>query len=176
MKRFFPLLAVMVLAGLGCPKHGRPDMGTPPDSDPLPTPDAGPSPTPDAGPSPTTDAGTPSNVPPEVIEEFERHHRAWRSVVDSPEQRLISDTHRLTDHREYQAIVAMGKKALPLVIAKLAEGDFLMVRAAKQITRVNVFKASGKTLQPGELFGEQDEARLWVEWWQKNQNRPEWQP
>jgi hypothetical protein len=157
MKRFSLLLAVIVLMGLGCPNN--PSGGQA-----------------DAGPSPAIDSGTPSNVPREVIEEFERHYQAWQSAVDSPTMRLSSDTYELTNHPDYQAIVAMGKKALPLVIAKLAEGDFLMVNAAEQITRINVFKASGKTLQPGEFLGEQGEALLWVEWWQQNRSKPEWQP
>jgi hypothetical protein len=157
MKRFPLFLTAITVMGLGCPNH--PSGGQA-----------------DAGPSPTIDSGTPSDVPPEVTEEFERHYQAWQSFVDSPKMRLSSDTYQLTNHPEYQAIVAMGKKALPLVIAKLAEGDFLMVNAVEQITRINVFQTSGKTLQPGELLGEQGESLLWVEWWQQNRSRPEWQP
>lgn len=168
MTRSFFLLAAIALLCLGCPNNSQ---NRPPDAGSAP--DAGSSSTTDAGPA---DAGSVSSVPAEVITEFERHYQAWRVFADSSEMRLTSDTAQLTNHPEYTAMVAMGKKVLPLVMAKLAEGDFLMVSAAERITRVDVVRASGKTLQPEELFGEQDEARLWVEWWRQHQNDPEWRP
>ena len=122
------------------------------------------------------DAGMANGEASEIALQFEQHHKAWRTFADSPEMSLSSDTHQLTNHSDYKAIIAMGKRALPFVIDKLAKGDFLMVVAARRITGIDVVRASGKVLESKELFGEQDEARLWVEWWQQNRDKPEWQP
>jgi hypothetical protein len=125
----------------------------------------------------TSDAGP---VDAAALQEFDAHLAAWRSAVANSKLKFQSDD-SATKQADYQAIIAMGKRALPIVMARLAAGDTWLVDAAEGITGVDVIapvrstpdKSWGTGKPP---FSQTDEARLWLDWWKIHKNDPQWQP
>ncbi len=134
-------------------------------------------PRPDAR-EPGADAGP--RVSAQTRQQFDGLYKKWEEVQGSPQRRFRSDDSYATGP-EYEALVAMGKRAVPLLMEKIVAGEFRMNDAVERITGVDIV-AEGrarpdKSWEPGgPPFGAQSTSKLWVEWWAKNQTGAEWYP
>ena len=124
------------------------------------------------GATPATQAKTPtpdrnterSKQQEKVLKEYEQAFDSWKTYIQRPEIQASSRTSDYIDNPPYRQIVALGKPALPFIMADIAKGEFFLNDAAKQITGIDVVK-----LYPHEqVLGEQDVSRLWLRWWKKN--------
>jgi hypothetical protein len=124
----------------------------------------------DGGDAGTPDGGMTSR------QEFDAHFTAMESAIENSDL-VIQSNNSFTKLADYQAIVAMGKRALPFVMEKLAAGDTRLIRAAEKITQVDVY---GPLRSRPDLtnppVSDADLARAWVDWWQIHKNDPQWQP
>jgi hypothetical protein len=70
-----------------------------------------------------------SGVPPSLRSSFEERLAAWKATWGRPGLRLRSDTRAFTQGPEFDALVDLGREALPLVVEQLAhtrDGFFLL--------------------------------------------------
>ena len=110
--------------------------------------------------------------------EFDAKYQAFVARMNQYDMKIRSDG-VYADLPEFQAIVAMGKAALPFVFETIAAGDFKMNEAAELITGVDVLAPlrDDPPWGPGKpLFGEQDTSKLWLDWWAAHHNDPQWNP
>lgn len=110
--------------------------------------------------------------------QLERHYALWREQIAWS---TSSSTDNLTSFPDYHAIVAEGRCALPFVFEKIAEGDFLMNRAAHRITGVDVWAPvidewRREFAECGRPRGAQATSKLWLAWWTENRDKAEWLP
>ena len=80
----------------------------------------------------------------------------------------LSDTKAYWQWSAGQAIIAMGKEALPFVMEEVQKGNFFFNVPAARITGISMRK------EEEIMVSEQDIARRWVKWWEANRNNPEW--
>ena len=121
-----------------------------------------------------------SRVKAQTRAQFEGLYQKWEESQNTHAARLRSDDSYATGP-EYEALVAMGKAAVPLLLERIAAGDFRMNDAVETITRVDILaevrarpdKSWGLNQPP---FGAQGTSRLWLAWWEKNQASSEWYP
>jgi hypothetical protein len=124
------------------------------------------------------DAG--SRISAQTRQQFDGLYKKWEDVQASPARRFRSDDSYATGP-EYEALVAMGKRAVPLLMEKIAAGEFRMNDAVEKITGVDILAdvraRPDKSWGPGKPpFGAQSTSKLWIDWWAKNQNGAEWYP
>jgi len=122
------------------------------------------------------DAG--SRVDPLTRQQFDALYRKWQQFQGSAQMRYRSDD-SYASGAEYEALVTMGKRAVPLLMEKIAAGEFRMNEAVERITAVDVVAEvrarPDKSWGPGKPpFGAQATSKLWLEWWAKNQDQPGW--
>ncbi|MBM3240489.1 hypothetical protein FJZ31_29755 [Candidatus Poribacteria bacterium] len=99
----------------------------------------------------------------ELAKKYREAYDSWKRFVQSPEIQESSRTEDYTDNQAYENIVALGKRALPFLIADIEKGEFFLNNAVKRITNIDVIK-----LYPDEkVTGEQDISKLWVRWWRE---------
>lgn len=70
-----------------------------------------------------------SDVSAEIRQDFERLLAEWKATWSRPERRYSSDTRDYTQGSEFEAIVALGPAALPLVAEQIVtepDGFFLL--------------------------------------------------
>jgi hypothetical protein len=91
---------------------------------------------------------------------WKRLHHDWRHG-DLSES---SNTAAVRAHAAFREIVALGAGALPLVVAKLREGEFVLNQAMSALTGFELPPAS-------ESESEQALARRWVLWWEGRQTK-----
>lgn len=95
--------------------------------------------------------------------EFIKLKDQWEA--ESPQ--LSSNTYDYWKTQAGKKIISMGKRALPLVMNEIREGNFFFNVAAERITNIS--------LRSGEPSGsEQQYSEKWVEWWEKNKENPNW--
>ena len=108
----------------------------------------------------------------EIASKYRKAFDDWQQYIKQPKVQVSSRTSAYTDNEPYAAIVALGRPALPLIIADIERGQFFLNEAAGRISGVDVRK-----LYPDEkVVGEQDVSRLWVRWWnEKGRAEYDWQ-
>ena len=67
-----------------------------------------------------------SKVSPELRENFERKCAEWKDACNNSDIRLSSNMQDYTKPEQFTELVAMGEPIIPLVIEKMAQGDFFM--------------------------------------------------
>ena len=100
----------------------------------------------------------------DVKAKFDKYYSEWKGYIQKPEIMVSSNTSDYINCDAYEKIVDLGKPALPYIMEKLAKGDFFLNEAAHRITKIDIIPKG----QP--LASEQEEARFWLEWWEKNKN------
>ncbi|HME00026.1 MAG TPA: hypothetical protein VKM93_22185 [Terriglobia bacterium] len=99
----------------------------------------------------------------ELAKKYREAHARWEKYIQRPEIQVSSRTSDYTNNPPYDDIVALGKGALPFLMADIAKGEFFLNDAARRITGIDVVK-----LFPGEpVIGEQDVSKLWLRWWKE---------
>ena len=107
--------------------------------------------------------------------EFDVHYAAWEKHRESVSYSSISSDYE--SGPAYEAIVGMGKRALPLVMEKIAAGNFHMNKAAKRITGVDVAPRGSVDLTKWPPpISSQHVSQRWLAWWEQHRNDPEWRP
>lgn len=94
---------------------------------------------------------------------YREAYGSWKRFIQRPEIRRSSRTEDYTNNQAYQNIVALGKRALPFLIADIEKGEFFLNDAMKRITKIDVTKVYPKE----KIVGEQDVSKLWVKWWRE---------
>jgi len=92
---------------------------------------------------------------------FEQAYAAWRDYI--PQVALHSDNSAYTDNTAFEAMVDLGPKVVPLIIAQLKTDPaaHFLVHALARITHKRVRPAD-----PNAVVGNQGLALLWVEWFE----------
>ena len=67
-----------------------------------------------------------SKVSPEIKAEFERKHAAWKDVCNNSEIKFSSFMQDYTKPEQFTELVKMGEPIIPLVVERMADGDFFM--------------------------------------------------
>jgi len=101
-------------------------------------------------------------------DKFEGFYAQWQEYIKSPRIQLSSNPRTYTDCKPFSDMISLGRPALPLLIAKMKQGDaagwsesqFFLWHAVKEITGTDL--ASG-----GASAIEQQTARLYIDWWEK---------
>jgi len=98
----------------------------------------------------------------DIQKEFETLYKEWQELIKSPEIMIHSNTSYYTDLDPYDSIINMGMIVLPLIIGKLRMGEFFMNKAVSSITGLSI-----KHITTKKYISEQDIAKAWIEWWDK---------
>ncbi|MFH1360908.1 MAG: hypothetical protein ABIJ41_07775 [Candidatus Omnitrophota bacterium] len=99
-----------------------------------------------------------------VRADFAALKKKWE--IEEEQNRHRSDDVSYWQGEAGQAILAMGKKALPFVMEEIKQGNLLYNWAAWQITGIRMNgKPSGSA---------QDVSQNWIRWWEENKNHSEW--
>lgn len=92
----------------------------------------------------------------ELNERFETLAREWDAHREA--RRESSNPYAYLDHPSFDAIVALGEPALPLIIERYREGSVFWGAALRKIT--------GKTeFGDGVVGNLEDTRRKWLAWW-----------
>jgi len=102
--------------------------------------------------------------------EFYEKYRAWQKHCNRLEIAIQSNSSYYINVPEYDALIAMGKPALPFLMEKLGAGEFFLNKAVEKITGIDL-KAWKPDFRP---VSEQDTSKVWLEWWEENKDKPEW--
>lgn len=98
-------------------------------------------------------------------EAFEEHHGRWRKFIDrKPELQLSSRTPDYTENRHYRKMISLGVPALPYIMERIAEGDFLLNRAVLEIME---WSLSDIIPDPSKAYSEQEISHYLLEWWRR---------
>ena len=102
---------------------------------------------------------------------FEAAYTAWRKRIEAdPRLSLSSRTYDYTDLKEYQAMIDLGKDALPAVMRKIESGDWLLNEAALQMAGL---RSQDIVPDADQAFlSEQEFARRLLEWWRQRAPKP----
>lgn len=149
---------------------------------------------PDAVVNPNDDGDTTSCAPPsdpfyngyvptpEDRLEFYYHYNRWNLTCCKGDALLSSRTQDYVDeHPDYDAIVNMGVRALPLIFeAMMEDGEYFLNSAVERITNVDdVFIALDydpyEMIRAGDM-GEQARMLGWLRWWNAVKLEPDWYP
>ena len=101
--------------------------------------------------------------------EFFKFYTAWQAFIEQPEIKISSRPNDYILNEPYQAMIQLGRPELPLLIAKIKEGNltfwresqFFLWYAVRSITGVDL--ESKKTLE----LSEQEMARKYADWWEE---------
>jgi hypothetical protein len=74
-------------------------------------------------------------VPAVLKEEFEQNYREWQAYRQSPRVKMFSDPALHCTTAAFDRIVAMGEAVVPLLMEKIAGGDFFSYRAFERIEK-----------------------------------------
>jgi len=115
-------------------------------------------------------------------EEFDEKFVAWKRHCSQFHISIQSNTDSRTKTPEYDALIAMGKPALPLLMEKLEAGEFFLNKAVQKITGIDVVDRIRGTTRlewgPGSpppfMASEQGVSKLWLDWWKEHKDDPEW--
>jgi hypothetical protein len=107
-------------------------------------------------------------------QEFKVHYAAWEE--HRQEVSYSSNSNDYTSGAAFEAIVGMGKRALPMVMEKIAAGNFHMNQAAKLITGINIAPRSSVDMTQWPPITEQAVSKRWLAWWDEHKSDPQWQP
>ena len=67
-----------------------------------------------------------SKVSPEIKAEFERKRAAWKDACNKSEIKFSSFMQDFTKPEQFTELIAMGEPIIPLVVERMADGDFFM--------------------------------------------------
>lgn len=115
-------------------------------------------------------------------DEFSYHYNRWLKTCCSEDSIFSSRTQDyIEDHPDYEAIVEMGFRALPLIFEAMKEdGEFMLNSAAERITQIDdVLIERGEDpyqlLRDG-MLGEQTRVNAWIAWWHQAESDTRWHP
>jgi hypothetical protein len=90
---------------------------------------------------------------------FEALAREWEAHLAA--HRESSNPYKFITHPSFEALVALGRPAVPLIIERYREGSVFWGAALRRITGVSTF---GEGVV-GDLEGAR---RRWLAWWEEN--------
>ena len=98
-------------------------------------------------------------------ERFDALYAQWQTHVKSPKVQMSSNPRAYTDCQPFKDMAALGKPALPLLIAKIREGDSSGWKESQFFLWRAVLEISGTDLSDPRTPGEQETARRYIRWW-----------
>lgn len=96
--------------------------------------------------------------------EFNKLFAEWKQATRDFMVQLSSKPEDYTNNEPYAAIVALGEAALPFLVEKLEEGEFLLYRAILDILGVRLEELVARDLQ---FESEQRKSEELIEWWRR---------
>lgn len=106
----------------------------------------------------------------QTLREYRELRKKWEG--EARKASFSSDTHDYWTGPSGRSLVAMGRRALPLVILEIRAGDFFFNVAAAGIAGPTVDR-----VVRGEAPGsEQSVASRWAAWWEAVKGDPAWNP
>lgn len=106
-----------------------------------------------------------------IDEAFEDSYQKWKSFIQSDAVALSSRDEDYVNNPHFQAIVNLGKEAVPYIIQKLQtdESAHFLIHALESITQHQFTPAEVAAAQArsGAPLGNQGYAAMWQDWWNK---------
>jgi len=99
-----------------------------------------------------------------TAEKFEEYFQEWLEEIQKPEIMISSDTADYVDNEPYKKIIKLGKRSLPSIMAKIAQGYFFLNHAVSEITKLKISDIASAGMKP---TSQQEISRLWLTWWRK---------
>lgn len=99
----------------------------------------------------------------EAREQFQKLKSDFESEISYPPYSDYTYPEKQWDSESGRKIVAMGKEALPFVMEEIKNGNTDFTVAARRITGIKMWGPEAPDL-----------ARDWMNWWEDNQDDPEW--
>jgi hypothetical protein len=102
--------------------------------------------------------------------DFEDRYEKWRSFCQSALVQLSSSSEAYVNNPYFEAIVSLGKAAVPYIMAKLETDEYghFLVHALSKISG-HLFPpgmiATTTEAYPGSTLGNQAQAKMWIDWW-----------
>lgn len=97
----------------------------------------------------------------EIKEQFKKLYQEWDDLIHNTELELSSRTEDFIETKPYQQIIQLGKKALPLVMTKIEDGQFLFNHAALKIAGIKLQDITDLE----KIEYEQDASEAILKWW-----------
>jgi hypothetical protein len=93
---------------------------------------------------------------------FNAIYNKWRQRIREPDIRIHSNTQAWTKVPEFTSLVGLGELAVPFLLERLRQGDFVAVKVLEAVSRVPSRRLYPNPMPPIGTFGEQDVAQLWL--------------
>jgi hypothetical protein len=110
-------------------------------------------------------------VPEKVKEEFDKNYQDWQTFKNSPTVRMHANPALYCKTGAFDRIVAMGQDAVPLLMDKIAQGDFFSYQAFDAIEKAEPreeFNIAGAKRADAEAVSEQTRAiNALLDWHQR---------
>ena len=108
---------------------------------------------------------THANRPPEKMSKIEEEYRRLRPLFEEERKQFAesSNSHDYWKGPHGKAIIALGPAIIPYLIQELRKGDFFFNVPLARITNADITS--------NNLGSEQDNARLWLKWWDGGKER-----
>ena len=75
-----------------------------------------------------------------IKEKFDVLYEEWQRVIQDPKIQISSRPQDYTNNKPYREIIRLGKGALPFILEKIVQGNFLMNQAAIEVTGLHLDK------------------------------------
>jgi len=103
---------------------------------------------------------------------FDDLYAQWQVYIHKPRVRLSSNPRDYVNCKPFREMTALGPLALPRLIEKMKQGNssgwkesqFFLWRAVKEISGTDLSRG-------GELSGQQEIARLYINWWETRRQK-----
>lgn len=105
----------------------------------------------------------------DIRNRFEKYFAEWLQESSGQRPPLSSHLDHYTSDK-LEKIIELGKEALPFIIKKMKQGHFILNQAISEITKIHVTEIEQSW---AEILSEQKISKLWIKWWEDNQNIPE---
>jgi hypothetical protein len=73
-----------------------------------------------------------------IKQQFEALHAAWLKIIQDPKIQFSSRPQDYTNNQPYREMIKMGKDALPLILEKIEQGEFLLNEAALKVAELDL--------------------------------------
>lgn len=75
-----------------------------------------------------------------IKEKFDVLYEEWQKVIQDPKIQISSRPRDYINNEPYREIIRLGKCALPFILEKIAQGNFLMNQAAIEVSGLHLDK------------------------------------
>jgi hypothetical protein len=112
-----------------------------------------------------------NKVNPELRQKFDDLYNEWLVFRNSPKIRLLSNPRGYCKTQAFTDIVELGMEVVPLLMNKIAQGDFFSLQAVEEIKKKESSPEKYFGLTSTEAMSEQSRAALVLLGWYGCQNK-----